>query len=342
MFFEPEEFDSEFIDKLKNDLDNENIFVTEDLIQRTLSAAKESDNENQKNVAIRKKIGMKVWVRRIACAAACVLFLLIINNEGILLPMNAKKSDMDRSSTSSANESAMLSENKSLAGSIEYGESDDGAGKEDALMDSGTKESLTTEGGEDVDNSNLSNSDLIVGATVSGNLEQEKKEDSNQSSSDAESEEFSLNPTFGSSGETSLTSGDTILQKDGVSSNGYTLFAGMTLLDIIDEEQKKDADPSIARYIPLHENVEEEKAVITALDAKVEGLIKESAEITSEIPWDYKVFVQSSKNREIRYYFISQSGYLALGEYEAGKKVNELNYQVEDINVLIKVLEDSF
>lgn len=342
MFFEPDELDSEFIDKLNNDLDNDNIFVSEDLIQRTLSAARKSDNTNQENVTTKRKIKMKVWVRRIACAAACVLFLLIINNEGIFLPMNSKKSDMDRSSTSSAYESAMDSENKSLAGSIEYGGADNGTAKEETLLDSGKNESIPIEESENGDNSNLSNSDLVVGATVSENLEQGKQADSNQSSNDVETEEFSLNPTFGSSDETSLTFGDAILQKDAILSNGHTAFAGTTLLDIMNEEKKKDLELSEVKYIPLRENVEVEKTLIAALDAKVEGLMKESTDTASEILWDYKVFVQSTKDRGIRYYFVSRSGFLALGEFDSGKKVNVLNYQVENIDVLMKFLEDSF
>lgn len=329
MFFEREKSDYEFIDKLKKDLDNENIFVTEDLIQRTLLAAQESDNTKQKNVANRRKIRMKVWVRPIACVAACIIFLLIISNEGIL-PMYSKKGAMERSSTSMGNESEQISENKSLAGNVDNAE----ATTEEALLDAGTTEDIVVEGKEDDVNENLSNGGQLYGATVSGSLEQEKGEDANQ---DTNNVDHNINSNDLDK-KTYPIAGSSILQKDTMV-NKDNISLETTLSEFIKEEQEKDSNQSNIKYITLRHNVESDQMIISELVAQVEGLTKENVELSTEIQWDYKVFVLNTEDGEINYYYISETGNLMMGELVSGNKRNEFIYRVEEIHKLIKVLD---
>ena len=328
MFFEREKSDYEFIDKLKKDLDNENIFVTEELIQRTLLAAKESEKFNQKNVANRRKLRMKVWVRPIACAAACIIFLLIINNEGILLPMYSKKTAMDRSSTSMRNESAQVSENKSSANNVE-------AGTEEALLDYGSTEDITVLEKEDSNNENLSNGEQLFGATVSESLDQAKGEESNQ---DTNKEDYSQSSN-GLEDSTSLVAGSNILQKDTMVSQDNMTLESTILSEFIEEEQKKDSNQSNIKYITLHDNVEAENIIINNLVAQVEDLTKEINTLSTDIKWDYKVFILNTEDGGVSFYYVSKSGNLMIGEYDSGNKRNEIIYRVGEIDKLLKILD---
>lgn len=330
MFFEREKSDYEFIDKLKEDLDNEKIFVTEDLIQRTLLAAKESDNTNQKNVANRRKIRMKVWVRPIACVAACIMFLLIINNEGIL-PMYSKKDAMERSSTSTGNESAQSSENKSLAGNVDNAE----AFTEDALLDSGITKDEVVGDKEDIVNENQSNDEQLFGATISESLEQEKGEDANQ---DTNIVGHSINSNDLDKNTSSLA-GSSILQKDTLVNKDNVSLETTALSEFIKEEQEKDSNLSNIKYITLHDNVVAEKMIITELVAQVEGLKKENIEFSTDMQWDYKVFVLNTEDGEISYYYVSKMGNLMIGKFDPENKRDESIYRVEEIDKLIKLLD---
>lgn len=116
MYFERDEFEEKLVQQLLKELDDENINVTENLIQRTLSAVKESEHFQdieQQEIAVNKgenkrKKKTLLWVRRVSTlAAACLIFIL-----GVKSLENVKKSDssspMKNSMAESIEESAEI------------------------------------------------------------------------------------------------------------------------------------------------------------------------------------------------------------------------------------------
>ena len=314
MFFEPDEFDKNLIEKLKSDLDKDDVFVTEDLIQRTLAAVKESGEVGNSNTLPSKKSNMKVWIRSFACVAACIIFIVLIKNDTKFFQFYSMNSVNDTAESSGINESAYTSGSKSKGNMLEQSDmeitdettTEEGAGNENSNKEVAGGEASTDAGS----NSDSSRSDTVTFGAVN---DETLNQDNNGNVSDR------IVGTVGSDGETSP-------------------LEGYNLDELVLKEKEKDIGKTSISYITLNDHIEEEKVKILDLEECIKDLSMSPVQNSSNDEWNYKVFTLSSEDGMINSYFISNAGKLKISKCDNDGLVSESNYKLENVDSILNIL----
>lgn len=341
MFFGADELDKKINEELKKDLDVAKLFVSEDLIQRTMAAVKESNCATPESIEIdenpiqndsparenhdftnvtkeemeilfhkepkrNKNKSKNIWIKNVGKIAAVFALLLLCVKVITVLPSGSIKK-----STNSSEQAELKMETTSEELSL------------DSVEDT-EKQSSSTDGAEETlqatakafsdattENSNATSSDATT-------------ENSNVTSSDATTE--SGNAT---SSDATTENGDTTSSAD--ASNTGTK-GNQSAAGIVEENQitfgvmAENKSKEFTQY--SYENVEEIE-IINRINDLFNNATKASAEYTEDITFDEGLDLQVDTSKRVIYY-ISENGNLSILEYNDNTLVSENDYQIND------------
>lgn len=337
MFFEPDEFDKELIENLKSDLDKDNVFVSEDLIQRTLAAVKETSEVGKNKTITSKKLNMKVWIRSFACVAACIIFIVLIKNETKSFQFYSIKSTKDTAESSGIKDSKNASDSKSDGNML--GQSDmeftneasteAASGNESSIKDV-TGGEASADAGSTSDSSQ--NDTVTYGAVSDETLNRDKSGDVSDR----------IVGTVGNDGEASPSEADKLDTENGEESSilakGNSKSSVMYLDELVLMEKEKDLGKTNITYITLSDHIKEEKVKILDLEECIKDLSLSTVKNNSNDEWNYKVFTLRSEDDMIYSYFISNAGELKICKYDNNSLVSESNYKLESVDSIINIV----